>query len=59
MAVTLYEDDKEGVETSIMNKLQTYWEKEIIEIQSFQEFLNLFYNMRPHLKFGNEEKDLK
>jgi ATP-dependent RNA helicase DDX19/DBP5 len=59
MAVTLYMDDKEGVEKSIMNKLQTYWEKEIIEIQSFQEFLNLFYNMRPHLNPGNEEQGLK
>jgi hypothetical protein len=42
-----------------MNKLQKYWEKDIKEIANFQEFLDLFYLMRPHLKPGNEETGFK
>jgi hypothetical protein len=59
MAVTFYTNDQEGVEESIMNKLQIYWERNIKEIASFQEFLDLFYQMRPHLKPGNEETGFK
>jgi ATP-dependent RNA helicase DDX19/DBP5 len=55
IAVTLYVDDRDGVQENLMKKISEYWEKDIQQINSFEEFMKLFYDMRPNLKPG--EKD--
>ena len=39
----------------MMKKLQEYWEKDIKEISSFDEFMQMFYEMRPNLRPGAAE----
>lgn len=54
IAITFYLEDG-GVEESMMNLISKYWEKEIVEVTSFNQFLEMFYEMRPLLRPGAQE----
>ena len=44
MAITFYDGE---VEESIVKKTQEYWESEIKEIKTFDQFMDIYKEMRP------------
>ena len=46
LCLTFVEDE---VEEAMMKKISTHWETEFQEISSFEEFMEIFYKMRPFL----------
>lgn len=47
LALTFFEDD---VEENMTKKIAEYWGIQFQEIKTFEEFADIFYSMRPHLR---------
>lgn len=49
LAITLYqtEGDYGQLETSLLSKIEKYYEMKMLEISSIEEFMKIFYEMRP------------
>ena len=53
ISVTLYQGDSEE---SMVKKIEKYWDYEMQEITNFNQFLEMFFEMRPYLKTSNVEE---